>query len=139
MDRVKHGVCHAELLSSPIHELDEPVSAPGDLLSESRRRVVGGLDHQSVQHLVNRERLLVGQPHPRTTDMRGFGAHGDLVLKGKLFLFDLLQDDEQVHQFQNTSRITLRVGLVFVQDLARGGVQNDGPPPGITGNRLPAR
>ena len=81
MHGVKHGAGHAQFPGSLVHEINERLRGAGDLFGERHRGVVGRLDHQRVQHLVNRERFLVRKPYLRTAGVGSFGADDHLFLK----------------------------------------------------------
>ena len=101
---------HAELLGARVHLVDEGVHRARDVFGERHRGVVGRLEQERVEELVDADPLPLDQPEPR--DARDLSAGGLLADRDDVGEVRALDHQERGHDLRDARD---RPALVAVQ------------------------
>ena len=104
-----------------IHHDGKVIHAACDGLGDGDRTVVGTGDEHGVQHHVRVHDLPFPQFDAGTADVGRLRVHGDIALQIQVF-----QSQQRRHHLRRASREPLFIRVVFVQDLARGHIEQNG-------------
>jgi hypothetical protein len=122
---VEEGMLHPELLRLAVHHRGEVGLVAADLLGDGHRHVVGRVDGQAAQRVLDRDRLAGVHAQIGAGLGRGVRRHGDEVGRLEAAGRHLFERQVEGHQLRDRGGETLGVGALLEEDLARLLVHHD--------------
>ena len=126
VNRMKGGVFHAEFARLGIHQGNKRLAAPGTMFSEGDGGIVGRLDHQGEQQVVDGELFALFQVHLGSAHVRGRRAGGHDIGQADFALLNQIEHDIQVHQLKHAGGISGFDRVFHEQRFAAVSIDHDG-------------
>ena len=103
----------------------------GQPLGDGDAGIVGGIDDDAVNKVIQAHLAMDGREHGRAVRRRptlapGVLADGELLVELELALLELIEDEFQRHQLGKTCRLDGLVGVLLEQNAVGLGVEQDG-------------
>ena len=110
----KLRVFHAQFFRAVVHALGERLLGTGDVLCHGDGAVIGGVDGDALEHLVDAHLLALLEPDLAAAHGAGVGAGGHDIARGKLAAVELLHDEQQRHDLRHAGGGQVLIGIFLV-------------------------
>ena len=110
----KLRVFHAQFFRAVVHALGERLLGTGDVLCHGDGAVIGGVDGDALEHLVDAHLLALLEPDLAAAHGAGVGAGGHDIARGKLAAVELLHDEQQRHDLRHAGGGQVLVGIFLI-------------------------
>ena len=118
----KIGLRHAEPARIGVHQVGEALERAADALGKGHRHVIGGLDHQHLERVVDGDAGADLEAHLGRLLRRRVFRHREQRVERELAVLDRAQGGVGGHQLGDRGRIPGIGGVLGVQHLAGGGL-----------------
>ena len=138
MHGMKHRAVHFQFPRLSIHALNEGLPRSGGVQGECECGIIGRLHHDGVDEFLHAEFLVFGEINLRSADSGHFRIGFHPVVQADLPRPDGIEHDMEGHELEHAGGIAPFIGAIFLQHLARCGVDRDRPQirrPGDGGRR----
>ncbi len=92
---------------------------------QGHRCIVGRFHHECVEQIINRETLTVTEVNLRSTHASGLCSYCDRIRKPQVMPLNILQYDQEIHEFYNAGRIDVCVCMVIKKNIPRLGIDGN--------------
>ena len=110
----KLRVFHAQFFRAVVHALGERLLGTGDVLCHGDGAVIGGVDGDALEHLVDAHLLALFEPDLAAAHGAGMGAGGHDVARIELAAVELLHDEQQRHDLRHAGGGQVLVGIFLI-------------------------
>ena len=121
----KLRVFHAQFFRAVVHALGERLLGTGDVLCHGDGAVIGGVDGDALEHLVDAHLLALLEPDLAAAHGAGMGAGGHDVARIELAAVELLHDEQQRHDLRHAGGGQVLIGIFLIQHRAGRALHQD--------------